>query len=333
MSYMQFRRELDGALLKCMDADMVRRVGSIVDRVARSYTIEPACTALTEDVLKMPAELNWYLAACRLEGMSDATIKIKSYALRAFVAYVRKPIRAITTNDIRGFLYDYQDKRRISDRSLDGVRLRISAFFTWLVDNDYADKNVCHPIKKIRYEIKQREHLTQLELEELRAACRTERERAFVEFLYSTGCRISEAAQVKMCDIDFAACEVSLYGKGKKHRTSYLNAKSILAIRAYLKTLTYAPVYLFSSTRAPHGAMSKAGLERIMRTIEARRETGGKRVTPHVIRHTTATSALKAGMPITQIQRLLGHASVATTQIYAETNQDDVRRSHERCVV
>lgn len=261
MSYLQFKHQMEAELLKGFDKNTVNRITFILDRVARDYTVETACTALSTEVCTIPEELNLYLASCKLEGFSERTIVIKRYILTAMLAFVRKPIKDMTTNDIRAFLCAYQEQKQICDRTLEGYRSYISAFFTWLVDNDMATKNIVHPIKKIRYEKKQRQALTQYELEQLRNACITERERAFVEFLYSTGCRISEAVAVKLSDIDFDLGEVHLFGKGKKHRVSYLNPKSIIAIKAYLKTLKFVPVYLFCTSKPPYKGATKKTLE------------------------------------------------------------------------
>lgn len=159
-----------------------------------------------------------------------------------------------------------------------------------------------------------------------------ERELAILEMLYSTGCRVSELTGIKLSDIDWNCHSVSLLGKGKKYRTSYLNAKAEIAIRSYLSHRSHTSAYLFCNDRGG-GKMKKTNIERMIRIIRNRAGMGDRRITSHTFRHTTATQALQSGMPITDIQVLLGHASVNTTMIYAHTSREAVQAGHKRCIV
>ena len=189
-------------------------------------------------------------------------------------------------------------------------------------------------IKPIKFEKKPRQPLTQIELEYIRQACQTPKERAMVEFMYSTGCRVSEMAVVKKSDINWNTKEVRLFGKGKKHRTSFLNAKAEVALLNYFKTREDDNDYVFVSDRRPHNQMHKAGLEKIVRNLAKRAsEHVSKPVSPHVFRHTTATTAMNSGMPVEDISILLGHASIATTMIYAKTSMENIRSGHKKYVV
>ena len=177
--------------------------------------------------------------------------------------------------------------------------------------------------------------MSQLELEHLRAACITKRDRALVEFMYSTGCRVSELTNAKLSDIDWETKSVHLFGKGKKHRMSFMNARCEVTLKEYLETRTDDVAYLFVSTRKYAGKpkpLTKSAIERVVKIL-SNRAGMNKKVTPHVLRHTTATTAVQNGMPIEDISKLLGHASVATTMIYAKTSTDKVYSNHRRCVI
>ena len=164
--------------------------------------------------------------------------------------------------------------------------------------------------------------------------CQSIKEKAIIEFLYSTGCRVSELSNVKKDDINWNEKSVHLFGKGKKHRTSFINAKAEVVLLQYLNDRDDDCEYLFVSSRKPYRRMHKEGIEKIVRNISARASTlTGKHITPHVLRHTTATIALRSGMPITDISKLLGHEKIETTMIYAKSSIEDVQAGHKKYIV
>ena len=245
---------------------------------------------------------------------------------------MRKPIREITANDIRLYLFGYQQQRGTSNRSLEVVRISLGTFFQWATNEKYLDQNPMLNIKPIKYEKRPREALSQMDLEYVRRACADKREVAIVEMLYSTGCRVSELTGIKLSDIDWTSHSVSLLGKGNKHRVSYVNAKAEVAVKEYLKSRKHQSEYLFCNDRGG-SPMKKDNIERIMRGIASRSGVEGKRISPHVLRHTTATQAMRSGMPVQDIQQLLGHASIATTMIYASTSAEAVQMGHKKHIV
>lgn len=171
-------------------------------------------------------------------------------------------------------------------------------------------------------------------MEYIRQACTTNREKAIVEFLYSTGYRVSELAVVKKSDIDWNKKSVHLFGKGKKHRTSYLNAKAEVTLLEYLKNRNDESEYLFVSERKPYGQLKRCAIEKIVRQIAERAISQVKKpVSPHIFRHTTATTALNNGMPIEGISQLLGHESVGATMIYAKVSTEDVQIGHKKYII
>ena len=279
----------------------------------------------------LPEAYKAYMVSRKIEGRSDGTLKLYRLRLEDMLNTVQKPIDSITTNDLRIYLYSLQNRRKMSDRTLDGVRLILNAFFGWCAQEGYCQRNVCAAIKAIKYESKQRNPLTDIQLETLRNSCQTLRESAIVEVMYSTGCRVSEMVGLKISDVDFATREVKLFGKGKKHRISYLNAKADVALREYLASRDDDNDALFVSIRQPHGKLSRGEFEKIMRRIGNRAKID--KVFPHRMRHTFATNALSHGMRVTDLQKLLGHSKIDTTMIYAEVSQEEVSQAHKRFVV
>lgn len=336
-AYEQFKNEFNMKLMeRCgnMPVDMSRKVISILDSCATKYefSVKSQDLSLVEDGL--PEVVRIYLAVKRTEGLSETTLKLKFYRLRAFFAAIRKPVTMIKANEVRAFLFNFQETHKISNATLDGYRTIICSFFRWAAAAGYVDKDPTIPVKPIRFEYKQRKSLTQIELEYIRLACRTTRERAMIEFYYSTGCRVSEMSNVKIDDVDLALCEVTLFGKGKKERTSYINARAKVALQDYLQERKDDSPYLFCTNRKPYRKLTKSALEKIVRIICDRvGDKLQKHVTPHVFRHTTATQAVANGMPVNEVQKLLGHSTIATTMVYVETSDAGIKASHARAVV
>ena len=306
----------------------------LLDKLASRYEIHKKETSLALFHEELPEIVKIYIVSKKIEGLSQATLDTYLRMLKLFFSCLGKSPAQITTNDIRVYLYRYQQERGCSNRSLDKYRQYLASFFGWAADEGYVQSNPMRTIPAIKYEKKQRQNLTQLELEYLRQCCETPRERAIIEFLFSTGCRVSEIAGVKKDDVDWNARTVHLFGKGSKHRTSYLNAKAEVSLKAYLKDRTDDSDFLFVTERKPHRGLTTCALEKIVRNIALRSSAEmNKHVTPHILRHTTATLALQNGMPIADISRLLGHEKIETTMIYAHTCMDSVQAGHRKYVV
>ena len=305
-----------------------------MDKIATGYEIHKKETALTVYEEDTPEVVKIYLVCKKIEGLSQQTLDTYLRMLKLFFQEIRKPINQITTNEIRMYLFSYRQRRNCSNRSLDKYRQYLSAFFTWATDEGYVQHNPMRTISAIRYEKRPRENLTHLEMEYLRQSCKTLRETAIVEFLYSTGCRVSELSGTKLSDVNWTARSVELFGKGGKYRTSFINARAEVALRAYLESRTDDSVYLFVTERKPYRQIKKDALEKIVRNISSRLPVDvQKHITPHVLRHTTATLALQGGMPIADISKLLGHESIGTTMIYAHTSLADIQAGHKKYVV
>ena len=316
-----------------LSGDDLQKVAMAFDIVSSEYAIsetEKHLAVLGRE--QMQELIKTYIVVKKMEGLSDNTLERYANTLGIFMRSSTKPIDEITGNDIRLFLYNYQKTRGITSRSLDGIRSIVCTFFNWAMAERYIAVNPAQSVKAIKYEVKPRKSLEQLDLERLRRACRTHRELALVETLYSTGCRVSELTAIKLSDINWDKHTVHLFGKGKKHRTSFINAKAEIALREYLKTRKVDSEYLFVGERGQM-RLKKEAIERSVRILAKRAGLGDKGITPHVLRHTTATQALKNGMPVNDIQKLLGHSSVATTMIYAHTSLESVQAGHLKCVV
>lgn len=288
---------------------------------------ETSLILFQEDLFK---ELKEYLVSLKIEGKSDKTLYQYKQALKKFLCNINKPCDEIKANDVKAYLYNLKQFTGMKDISLNNQRNYIGAFFKWLVNNEYLVKNPCANIKVIKYEKNTRHPLTAIEMEKLRAACKTVRDRALIEFLYATACRCDELVNVKLEDIDYERKEVRLFGKGKKERISYLNARAIIAIQTYLVNRKGDSPYLFCGLRKPYDKLTTRRIEMVMSALG---EKAGVDVTPHIIRHTTATDAISKGMPIEQVQKFLGHENIATTLIYAEIVQENVKQGHERYIV
>ena len=235
-------------------------------------------------------------------------------------------------NDVKAYLYNFQKTRNVSNRTLDSVRSILSSFFSWASAEGYLEKNIMISVKPIKYRRKQRGSLDDYELEKLRSACETIRDEALVEFLYSTGCRVSELVNVNKEDVNIKDGEVTLIGKGDKERKSYLTAHASLALQEYLKSRDDDNNALFVSKVKPHNRLKKGAIEKIIGELGVKAGID-KKVYPHLIRHTTATMGLQHGMDVTEIQKMLGHANIETTMIYAEVNQNDVKTSHKKYII
>lgn len=327
-TYESFRTALTMNLCSSIqDPDVLRDVLAAVDVTMAGYEISRKHTDIVP-VAGTPEVLKHYLAAKAIGNRSAGTVKQYRYKLSAFLEDVRKPYTDITPNDIRVYLYQFQTKHNAKDTYVENVRVTINSFFTWLVENDYLQKNPCLKVEKIKCQQRQREALTTLSVEALRWHCADAREKALVDFLYSTGCRVSECAGVLLDDIDWATNAVLIRnGKGGKQRTVYFNDEAKVSLREYLKTRQDDSPALWVRTTASHAQLHKRGLQCIISDIGKR---AGIHVYPHKLRHTFATVGLRNGLSLDKLQALMGHASPRTTLIYAEQNNLQLRMEHTK---
>ena len=268
-----------------------------------------------------------YLKVRKLDGLSESTLKHYFYILRAFCSYLNKPIATITINDLRMFIYEYSKGKKPSTQNT--ITSCIKAFFSWLEQEELVPKNPAKRLEQNKLPIRLRKSLTVRELEQLRLACITNRERALLEFIFSTGCRISEVESINIEDLDLCNNTLRVVGKGNKERLVCFSDKTKLHLENYLKERRDGNPALFISKRFPYERMGKRGLEIVISKI-GKRAGFEKRIFPHLLRHTMATLGLQSGAEITTIQHLLGHTDPATTEIYAELNQENIQHQYKQ---
>lgn len=330
MGYESFRSEFILQLQESGLETMTNSVVSILDSLAERYEVTAKETQLAL-VNGLPEIVKVYIASRSVENLSKSTLSMYFTTLRAFFDTVRKPVTGVTTNDIRVYLYGYKERRGVKDSTLETIRVVLHSFFEWLTEEGHIDKNPVRRVAAIKFRYEERTPLTDIELARIRANCRTLRQKAIVDFLYSTGCRVNEVCNMKLSDVDIHNKEVRiLHGKGDKFRVSYLNADSVVSLNAYLDSRQDNCPYLFVTTRKASSMGKRAIEEEIKKVAQAAGIT--KSVTPHTFRHTAATTALRRGMKIEEVQKFLGHSQIKTTLIYAKLENDATKASHAKYV-
>lgn len=273
------------------------------------------------------ALLKTFLTAKEVEGCSLKTLEYYENTLRKMTDSVAKPYTQINSDDLRKYLNDYETSRGSSKVTIDNIRRIMSSFFSWLEDEDYIVKSPVRRIKRVKTAVVAKETFTDEQLEIVRASCDNARDRAIVDMLSSTGMRIGELVRLNRDDINFYERECIVTGKGNKQRPVYFDARAKLSLGACLESRIDANPALFATLTGAR-RITVGSIEWIMRKLSSRIDIG--RVHPHKFRRTLATHAIDKGMPIEQVQKLLGHAKIDTTMHYAMVNQSNVRASHRK---
>ena len=274
--------------------------------------------------------LKMFLAAKTIEGCSKRTIQYYRVTIEKMLTVMNQPIRKITTEDMRSYLSQYQEWNGCSKVTVDNVRRNISSFFSWLEEENYILKSPMRRIHKIKTNQQVKEIITDEDIERLRDSCSCKRDLAMIDLLYSTGIRVGELVNLNISDVDFEARECVVFGKGGKERKVYFDAKSKLHLQAYLSSRVDDNEALFVTLDAPHDRLKISGVEIRMRSLG--RSNNLTRIHPHKFRRTMATRAIDKGMPIEQVQKILGHSQIDTTMQYAMVNQSNVKTSHQKYI-
>lgn len=269
-----------------------------------------------------------FLTAKEVEGCSSKTLAYYENTISKMNAALAKPYTQLTTDDLRKYLSNYEVKRGTSKVTIDNIRRIFSSFFSWLEDEDYIVKSPVRRIHHVKAPALVKETLSDEDLEALRDGCRCERDLAIIDMLASTGMRIGELVRLDRTDLNLRERECLVLGKGNKQRPAYFDARTKLHLTNYLSARTDENPALFVSLNGKHSRMTIGGIELRLRQLGKRLLP--QRVHPHKFRRTLATNAIDKGMPVEQVQKLLGHARIDTTMHYAMVNQNNVKASHRR---
>ncbi len=272
--------------------------------------------------------LNMFINAKRIEGCSERTLAYYENSVRHMLRMIETPVRKMTTDQIRDYLADYQKINNCSKTTIDNIRRNISSFFTWLEEEDHILKSPVRRIHKIRTKTVVKETISDEDIERLRDNCKVDRDVAIIDLLYSTGMRVGELVNLDIEDINFDERECIVYGKGEKERRVYFDAKAKLHLQNYINSRNDDNAALFVTLDAPHTRLKISGVEIRLRRLGKKVDAG--RIHPHKFRRTMATRAIDKGMPIEQVQKLLGHSQIDTTMHYAIVNQNNVKNSHRK---
>ena len=243
---------------------------------------------------------------------------------------IETPVRKITTEQLREYLTGYQKINNCGKSTVDNIRRNISSFFSWLEEEDHILKSPMRRIHKIKTKTKVKETISDEDIERLRDHCEVTRDIAIIDLLYSTGIRVGELVNLDIKDINFEERECIVYGKGEKERRVYFDAKAKLHLQNYISSRKDNNPALFVTLDAPHERLKISGVE--IRLRELGRKLNLTRIHPHKFRRTMATRAIDKGMPIEQVQKLLGHSQIDTTMHYAIVNQTNVKTSHRKYI-
>lgn len=310
-----------------LQVDLQRQleVKKTIDEALYKYEVTSKETALVTSDIEQKARL--YIQCKKIEGLSPKTIYNYSLELNKFSQFLHKPISTINSMDIRMYMAAMAEHR--SESTTNTKMTVIRDFFHWLQNEEYIISNPTKKIKPVKEPKRERQPLTDEEVEIIRESLEDIREKAMFEFLLSTGCRADEVVNVKISDIDWSKMSLMVVGKGNKERRIYFNQRTKVILRKYLEVRDWRSEYLFCSLRGKHGKIGTRALQKVISNIG---ERVGIHLYPHLMRHTFATRALNAGMALEIVQALLGHSNVGTTQIYAKVKEFNIQHAYRQLV-
>lgn len=317
-------RQIEQMMSSALNGMQMRRLHAVLVKCILEKSSEPVRELANDDLLAA------FLSAKRLEGCSERSLRYYASTLTRFIRSVNTPLTAVSTEEIRCYLSDYQAAGLAGNVTVDNIRRIISSFFSWLEAEDYIYKSPARRIKKIKSRRPVKPIYSDEMLESLRDGCETMRDLAMVDLLSSAGIRVGELVKLNRKDIDLETRECIVRGKGGKERRAYFDARAKVHIKAYLDSREDSNDALFVALGSPHRRLEISGVELRLRKLGRRLNL--PRVYPHKFRRTLATRAIDKGMPIEQVQVLLGHSKIDTTLCYAMVDQENVRRSHRRYI-
>ena len=272
--------------------------------------------------------LKMFLDAKRIEGCSERTLNYYRTTVEHLISQIETGVRKISTEEIREYLSNYQKRNSCSNVTIDNIRRNISSFFSWLEEEDYILKSPMKRIHKIKTKTVVKNIISDEGIEKLRDNCKEKRDLAIIDLLYSTGIRVGELVNLNIEDIDLEGRECIVYGKGDKERRVYFDAKAKVHLKEYIDARTDNNEALFVTLDEPHNRLKISGVEIRLRKLGKMLDLD--RIHPHKFRRSMATRAIDKGMPIEQVQKILGHSQIDTTMQYAMVNQSNVKTSHQK---
>lgn len=325
-------------LLQCFSSEQLETIKSavFVTFADCEITEKETTTDIVISESKNQKAIAMFFIAKKVEGLSDKTLRYYRDTVNQFLRIIEKPLELITTDDVRYYLATRQIEDKVSMTSIDNERRIMNSFFEWLSMEDYVNKNPVKPIKKIRFCKKKKNAFSHTDIQRIKDACREfknvekqKRAIAVVEFLLSTGCRVAELCGLQTENINLERGTAVVLGKGNKERTVYLNEVSRLRLKEYWECRRFPSIYCFSPLfKSDKLGLEVSGVEILVR--ELGKISGVSKCHPHRFRRTMATEAIKRGMSITDVQRILGHESLETTKIYLDLNDSDLQFQHQK---
>lgn len=324
-------KEISQLMRRHLSPEQNRLLESTLNQVFTNHELPETPSGITEETNFNNVHLiNTFIAAKKIEGCSSNTLKYYENTLTKMLLFLSKDICSIETNDLRIYLSTYQTRQHCSKTTLDNIRRIMSSFFSWLEDEDYIIKSPVRRIHKVKSSQIVKETLSDEHLEQLRDQCAHPRDLAIIDLLISTGIRVGELVKLNRTDINFEERECIVLGKGDKERKVYFDAKTKVHLQQYLISRTDPNPALFVTLYAPWNRLSIAGVEKFLKLLGKKSQV--RHVHPHKFRRTMATMAIEKGMPIEQVQKLLGHTKIDTTLHYAIVNQINVKMAHRKFV-
>ena len=319
--------DIEQAMLGVLNNEQMSQLRKVLDYAFRDINVS---SKNNEECSGNSELIDSFLSAKRVEGCSDKSIHYYRSTLNNAIRKIEKNIRHITTDDLRNYLNDYQQTSGATKVTVDSIRRILSSFFSWLEDEDYIVKSPVRRIHKVKVGKTVKETYSDEALEQMRDHCEGIRDLALIDLLASTGMRVGELVKLNRNDIDFENRECIVTGKGDKQRRVYFDARTKIHLQRYLAERIDDNPALFVSLLAPYDRLQISGVEIRLRRLG--RELNIPKVHPHKFRRTLATMAIDKGMPIEQVQHLLGHQSLDTTLQYAMVNQTNVKMSHRKFI-
>lgn len=319
--------EITSGMLPYLNNSQIEKLQAVMQYVLFSYDVienDNKNTSTGQNFVEL------FLAAKRIEGCSEKSLKYYQATIESMISVVGKSVKTITTDDIRTYLTEYQSKKKSSRVTIDNIRRILSSFFSWLEDEDYILKSPVRRIHKVKTISNIKETYTDEAMELMRDECSEVRDLAIIDMLASTGMRIGEMVRLNREDINFNERECVVFGKGDKERIVYFDARTKIHLQTYLNSRSDDNAALFVSLKSPFERITIGGIEARLRKFG--KQLGLQKVHPHKFRRTLATMAIDKGMPIEQLQQLLGHKRIDTTLQYAMVKQSNVKIAHRKYI-